>query len=269
MKNAKEIKDLVKEKYSAIVTQSKATNESSCCGSAGCGPENMDYTVFSDDYTQLKGYNEAADLGLGCGLPTEYAKIKKGDTVVDLGSGAGNDAFIARAETGERGRVIGIDMTDTMIEQARKNVTKIGFDNVEFIPGELENIPLDENIADVVVSNCVFNLVPDKLKAFEETHRILKPGGHFSISDVVIRGKLPDGLKNDAEMYAGCVAGALQQDKYLALIEQAGFKNIEVQKQKEVILPDEILKNYLSEKGLETYKNSGIGIFSITVLGKK
>ncbi len=269
MKNAEEIKNLVKEKYSAIAEQTKSSNESSCCGSTCCGPEDMDYTVFSDDYTQLDGYNEDADLGLGCGLPTEYAKIKKGDTVVDLGSGAGNDCFVARAETGQEGRVIGVDMTETMVEKARENAQKVGFDNVEFILGELESNPLPDNTADVAVSNCVFNLVPDKLKAFQETYRILKPGGHFSISDVVLRGELPEGLKNDAEMYAGCVAGALQQEEYLGIISKAGFTEVEVQKEKEVKLPDEILLNYLSEKGLETYKNSGIGIYSITVFGKK
>lgn len=269
MKNAEKIKNLVKEKYGAIALQSKEKNESSCCGSTCCGPENMDYTVFSDDYTQLKGYNEEADLGLGCGLPTEFAKIKKGDTVVDLGSGAGNDCFVARAETGPEGRVIGVDMTATMIDKARENAQKVGFDNVEFVLGELEANPLEDNTADVVVSNCVFNLVPDKLKAFQETHRILKPGGHFSISDVVLRGELPDGLKNDAEMYAGCVAGALQQPEYLDIIQKAGFREVTVQKEKEVKLPDEILLNYLSEKGLENYKKSNIGIYSITVLGKK
>ena len=270
MKTAKEIKALVKEKYSAIATQSKSTNQSSCCGATSCCDDaEMDYTVFANDYSNLKGYNKDADLGLGCGLPTEFAKIKAGDTVVDLGSGAGNDCFVARAEAGTTGRVIGIDMTETMIEKARKNAAKIGFDNVEFVLGELENIPLPENTADVVVSNCVFNLVPDKQQAFQETHRILKPEGHFSISDVVIRGELPDGLKNDAEMYAGCVAGALQQQEYLGIIEKAGFKNIEVQKEKEVVLPDEILRNYLSEKGLAAYKASGIGIYSITVYAEK
>ncbi|MCB0651916.1 MAG: arsenite methyltransferase [Saprospiraceae bacterium] len=269
MKNAKEIKDLVKEKYGAIATQTKVENESSCCGSTCCGPETMDYTIFSDDYTQLQGYNEDADLGLGCGLPTQYAKIKAGDTVVDLGSGAGNDCFIARAEAGATGRIIGIDMTETMIEKARANAAKVGFDNVEFILGELENIPLEDNTADVVVSNCVFNLVPDKLQAFRETHRILKPGGHFSISDVVLRGELPDGLKNDAEMYAGCVAGAVQQQEYLDIINRAGFSHVEVQKEKEINLPDEILKNYLTTEGFEKYKTSGIGIYSISVLGKK
>ena len=270
MKNAKEIKEMVKEKYSAIATQSKTTNETSCCGATSCcGTEEMDYTIFSNDYTEMKGYNKDADLGLGCGLPTEYAKIKKGDTVVDLGSGAGNDCFVARAETGETGRVIGIDMTETMIDKARINATKIGFENVEFILGELEDIPLEDNIVDVVVSNCVFNLVPSKEKAFQETYRILKKGGHFSVSDVVLRGDLPDGLKNDAEMYAGCVSGALQQEDYLATIKNAGFTNIQVQKEKEVIMPDEILRTYLSGKGLEAYKKSGIGIYSITVYAEK
>lgn len=264
------IKAMVKEKYSTIATQSKAEAIASCCGMIESnGNEDVDYSVFSDDYTQLEGYNEDADLGLGCGLPTEFAKIKEGNTVVDLGSGAGNDCFVARAEAGATGKVIGVDMTETMIALARKNVLKMGFNNVEFVLGELENIPLPDEVADVVVSNCVFNLVPSKSKAFSETHRILKTGGHFSISDVVIRGELPDGLKNDAEMYAGCVAGALQQDEYLNIIQKAGFKNIEVQKEKEVKLPEAVLKAYLSEEGLKTYRNSNIGIFSITVFAEK
>lgn len=270
LKNAETIKAMVKEKYSAIATQSKTQNATSCCGAtSSCGTGEVDYTIFANDYTSMEGYNKDADLGLGCGLPTEFAKIKKGDTVVDLGSGAGNDCFVARSEAGAEGKVIGVDMTETMIMQARKNVIKTGFNNVEFVLGELENIPLPEGTADVVVSNCVFNLVPNKSKAFQEMHRILKSGGHFSISDVVLRGELPDGLKNDAEMYAGCVAGALQQDEYIGIIKETGFKNIQIQKEKEVVLPDEILKNYLSDKGFEKYKNSNIGIYSITVFAEK
>lgn len=269
-KDAATIKAMVKEKYGSLATKSKEQNNASCCGMVSCcDNEESEVAIFANDYTGKEGYSKDADLGLGCGLPTEYAKIQKGDVVVDLGSGAGNDCFVARAETGETGKVIGIDMTETMIELANKNVAKLGFENVEFVLGELEDIPLEENTTDVVVSNCVFNLVPDKMKAFSETHRILKSGGHFSISDVVLRGELPDGLKNDAEMYAGCVAGALQQEEYLGIIEKAGFKNIQVQKEKEIILPEEVLKTYLSEKGLETYKNSNIGIYSITVFAEK
>lgn len=201
----------------------------SCCGvGASCyepgDTEKMiEFSVFADDYSNLKGYNEAADLGLGCGLPTEFAKIQKGQTVVDLGSGAGNDCFVARAETGETGQVIGLDFTPEMIDKARTNAKKLGFSNVRFIYGDIEAIPLEDNVADVVVSNCVMNLVPSKEKAYAETYRILKPGGHFSISDIVIEGELPEELKKAAEMYAGCVSGAIQKDDYLSIITKSGF----------------------------------------------
>ncbi len=268
MQNSNEIKEMVKEKYALIAKQSKKENETSCCGS-GCGCSTIDYSIMSDDYTSLEGYIAEADLGLGCGLPTEYANIKIGDTVVDLGSGAGNDAFIARSIVGEDGRVIGIDMTETMIERARKNAQKLKLENVEFRLGDIEHVPLSNNKADVVVSNCVLNLVPDKLKAFTEIYRILKPGGHFNISDIVLEGELPADLVKEAEMYAGCVAGAIQKNDYLALIRNAGFTNIVINKEKKIIVPDEILSNYLSEEQLKIYKESKTGIFSITVYADK
>lgn len=268
MQNSNEIKQMVKEKYSIIAKQSKTENETSCCGS-GCGCATIDYSIMSDDYTSLEGYIADADLGLGCGLPTEYANIKSGDTVVDLGSGAGNDAFIARNIVGADGRVIGIDMTETMIELARNNAQKLKFENVEFRLGDIENIPLSNNKADVVVSNCVLNLVPDKLKAFTEIYRILKPGGHFNISDIVLEGELPADLVKEAEMYAGCVAGAIQKNDYLAMIRNAGFTNIVINKEKKINVPDEILLNYLSEEQLQSYKESKTGIFSITVYADK
>lgn len=267
METSEKLKQLVKDKYSEIAAQSKDQNQSSCCGAGGCSTEV--YNIMSDDYTKLKGYNSDSDLGLGCGLPTEYALIKKGDTVVDLGSGAGNDCFVARAITGEQGKVIGIDFTDKMIEKARENADKLGFNNVEFRLGDIENIPLSENRADVVVSNCVLNLVPDKRKAFTEMFRILKKGGHFSVSDIVLEGVLPQGIQKAGEMYAGCVAGAIQKQEYLNIINQAGFSNVKVQKEKPIIIPDDILSGYLSAKGIEDYKKSGVGIFSITVYGEK
>ncbi len=267
MKNPEELKRLVREKYSQIAKQPKSVNEKSCCGAGACCE--VDYTIFSDDYSGLEGYNPDADLGLGCGLPTEFANIKPGDTVVDLGSGAGNDCFVARSLTGEHGKVIGIDMTEAMIEKARKNAEKLGFKNVQFRLGEIEDIPMGGNVADVVVSNCVLNLVPDKLRAFREIYRILKPGGHFSISDVVIKGDLPQSLKADAEMYAGCVAGAIQKDEYLAIIEKSGFENLTLQKEKAIQLPDELLSQYLKEEELEAYHQGAVGIYSITVYGRK
>ncbi|CAN5489468.1 arsenite methyltransferase [soil metagenome] len=261
------IKEIVKERYGAAAQQSKAQNESSCCGVGGCAT--VEYAVFAEDYSKLKGYNPDADLGLGCGLPTEFAQIKEGDTVVDLGSGAGNDCFVARAIVGERGKVIGIDMTEAMIEKARNNAETLGFNNVEFRFGEIENIPVAANRADVVVSNCVLNLVPDKLQAFKETFRILKQGGHFSISDVVIKGIFPQGLKSDAEMYAGCVSGAISKDEYIDIIREVGFKGVMVQKEREIKLPDYILKKYMSDEELENFKSSGTGIFSINVYAEK
>ena len=267
METSEKLKQLVKEKYSEIAAQSKDQNQSSCCGSGCCSTEV--YNIMSDDYTKLEGYNSDSDLGLGCGLPTEYALIKKGDTVVDLGSGAGNDCFVARAITGEQGKVIGIDFTDKMIEKARENADKLGFNNVEFRLGDIENIPLSENRADVVVSNCVLNLVPDKRKAFAEMFRILKSGGHFSVSDIVLEGVLPQGIQKAGEMYAGCVAGAIQKQEYLNIINQAGFSNVKVQKEKPIIIPDDILSGYLSAKEIQEYKNSGVNILSITVYGEK
>jgi arsenite methyltransferase len=225
-----QLKQLVKEKYGQIAEQSKTTNETSCCGASSCGT--IDYTVMADDYTQLKGYVATADLGLGCGLPTEFAQIKEGDTVIDLGSGAGNDAFVARSIVGE-------------------------------------NMPLAGNVADVVVSNCVLNLVPDKKQAFAETFRVLKKGGHFSVSDIVLVGDLPESLQKNAEMYAGCVSGAIQKMEYLSIIKEAGFSNIAIQKEKRITLPDEILKEYLSAEAIEDFKNGSTGIFSITVYAEK
>ena len=267
MNSNEEIKEMVKQKYAEIALQNQDTNASSCCGSGGCSTEV--YNIMTDDYEHLEGYNPDADLKLGCGLPTEFAKIKKGDYVVDLGSGAGNDCFVARAEAGESGKVVGIDFTPEMIEKARNNADKLGFNNVEFRLGDIENIPLMSNVADVVVSNCVMNLVPNKPKAFAEVQRILKPTGHFSISDIVLVGDLPEKIKNAAEMYAGCVASAIQMEDYLKIIENSGFKNITLQKKKPIIVPDDILKNYLNEEEIQQYKDSTTRIYSITVYAEK
>ena len=267
METNEQIKEMVKQKYSEIALQDKETNASSCCGAGGCSTEV--YNIMSEEYDELNGYNPDADLGLGCGLPTNFAKIKKGDTVVDLGSGAGNDCFIARAETGETGKVIGIDFTEAMIDKARNNAEKLGFNNVEFRQGDIEKIPMTANVADVVVSNCVMNLVPDKPKAFAEVYRILKPTGHFSISDIVLVGELPEKIKTAAEMYAGCVASAIQKDDYMKIIQDSGFKNLTLQKEKAIVVPDDILKNYLNDEEIEQYKNSETRIYSITVYGEK
>ena len=267
MQTNESLKELVKAKYSEIALQDKESNQSSCCGAGGCSTEV--YNIMTDDYSELKGYVADADLGLGCGLPTQFAKIKTGDVVVDLGSGAGNDCFVAREETGPTGKVIGIDFTPAMVEKARINAEKRGFHNVEFRQGDIEKMPITSNIADVIVSNCVLNLVPDKPAVFDEMMRVLKTGGHFSISDVVLVGQLPDQLRTDAEMYAGCVSGAIQMDDYLDMIAAAGFKNSVVQKKKAIVIPDDILSKYLDVKGLEEFKSGGTGIFSITVYAEK
>lgn len=264
MKSDDQIKQIVKEKYGEIAIK-QPQEGCGCCGTSKV----VDYSMFKDNYENLDGYVAEADLGLGCGLPTEFADIKKGDTVVDLGAGAGNDVFVARALTGESGKVIGIDMTQEMIDKANENKTKLGYENVEFKFGEIESLPLEDNEADVVVSNCVLNLVPNKNKAFEEIYRILKPGAHFCVSDIVLQGQLTEGLTKSAEMYAGCVAGALQKDDYLKSIENAGFTNIEIKKTKTIELPDELLKEYLSDSEVEEYKNNKVGIFSITVVATK
>ena len=267
MQTTDEIKKVVKEKYGEI-----AKSNSSCCGPTSCcGTDSKvdDYSIMKDDYTKLEGYVADADLGLGCGLPTEFAGIKKGDTVVDLGSGAGNDVFVARAIVGEEGKVIGLDFTQEMIDKANENKEKVGFANVEFKLGEIEDMPLDNDTADVIVSNCVLNLVPDKVKAFAEMYRVTKPGGHFCVSDIVLKGELPEGLQKSAAMYAGCVSGAIQQNEYLNIIEQAGFKNVEIKKSKVIELPDNVLKNYLSEEEINIFKENKIGILSITVVGYK
>ncbi len=267
METHEQVKEMVKQKYAEIALQDKASNESSCCGSGCCSTEV--YNIMTDDYTAVEGYNPDADLGLGCGLPTQFAKIKKGDVVIDLGSGAGNDAFIARHETGEIGKVIGIDFTPAMIERARQNNEIRGFNNVEFRQGDVEKMPVTANTADVIVSNCVLNLVPNKNGVIKEIYRVLKPGGHFSISDIVLEGELPKQIKEAAEMYAGCVAGAIQKQVYLEMIKANGFENITVQKDKAIIIPGDILSNYLSGEEIENFKLSGTGIRSITVYAEK
>lgn len=267
MPGADELKNLVQQKYSEIALQDKTTNQASCCGAGGCSTEV--YNIMSDDYGQLQGYHAGADLGLGCGLPTQFAHIKKGDTVIDLGSGAGNDCFVARAETGETGKVIGIDFTPAMVEKARHNAEQLGYNNVEFRLGDIENMPVTAAVADVVVSNCVLNLVPGKDQVFKEIFRVLKPGGHFCIADIVLEGDLPAAIRQAAELYAGCVAGAIQKKTYLELIAQNGFAGITVQREKRIVVPDDILQHYLSADEIATFHQSGTGIYSITVFARK
>ena len=265
---AQDIKQVVKEKYGAIANQSLLMNQSSCCGtSCGCGE--LEFSMIGEEYQQMEGYLPDADLGLGCGIPTQFADIKTGDHVLDLGSGAGNDCFVARAIVGDTGKVTGLDFTDAMITKAKENAKKIGLTNVEFIQGDIEEMPLPDQAYDVVVSNCVLNLVPDKNKAFAQIMRVLKPGGHFCVSDVVMKGELPEKLQKDAEMYVGCVAGAIPLDQYIDIINVQGFNHITIHKLKAISIPTEVLENYLSKAEMEGFKNGDTGIFSITVSGYK
>lgn len=267
MKSNEELKEIVRQKYSEIALQDKETNMSSCCGAGGCSTEV--YNIMSDSYEALEGYNPDADLGLGCGLPTEFALISAGNVVLDLGSGAGNDAFVARSIAGPSGKVIGVDFTEAMVNKARLNAEKLNFHNVEFRQGDIEQLPVSNDTIDVVISNCVLNLVPDKAKAFAEMYRVMKKGGHFSVSDVVTTGILPEGIQNAAEMYAGCVAGAIEKSKYIQLLEEAGFTNIKIQKDKAIVIPDDIIVNYLDAGQAAAYRSNDEIIRSITVYGEK
>jgi len=259
-----DLKLIVKEKYGSIASQSTTVNNGcSCCDTK------YEFSKINDEYIDVKGYNPDADLKLGCGIPTKYARIQNGDSVLDLGSGAGNDCFVARSVVGETGMVTGLDFSEEMLKKANVNLEKSGYENMKFVYGDIDNMPLDDNSFDVVISNCVLNLVPDKEKAFTEIFRVLKPGGHFCISDVVISGTLPEELKNAAEMYAGCVAGALRKDDYLEIIKKQGFAEIKVETQKPTPLPIDVLRNYLTDNEIAEFDNSGTGIFSITVTAKK
>jgi SAM-dependent methyltransferase len=288
-KESQRLKELVREKYAQIAREAPKPGDppalrtsSPCCSPAAspccCAPaaEPSASTYYSEDvagikeaYGKLDGHMDEADLGLGCGLPTEHAGLAPGQTVVDLGSGAGNDVFIARSVVGDTGRVIGIDMTPEMIGKARANAERRGFKNVEFRLGDIEALPVDAAAADVVVSNCVLNLVPDKRLAFAEIFRILKPGGRFCVSDIVLRGELPAKLQEVAELYVGCVAGALDAEEYLAIIHDMGFTGIDIKVAKRLDLPDEYILKHIGAEELAAYRASGAAVLSITVVGTR
>ncbi len=263
-----DIKGLVKDKYGRIATETTKPASSGCCGPKGCC-DALEFSMIGDEYKNVKGYNPDADLGLGCGLPTQYAGIKPGDHVLDLGSGAGNDCFVARAIVGAEGWVTGLDFTEAMVSKATSNAQKLGYENLTFVLGDIEHMPLPDEAFDVVISNCVLNLVPDKRKAFAEVWRVLKPGGHFCVSDVVLVGTLPEGLANAAELYVGCVAGALQQEQYLDIIRGQGFVDVTVHKQKAISIPEEVLNRYVSPAEKTVLADGAHGIFSITVTAFK
>jgi SAM-dependent methyltransferase len=255
-----EIKATVRERYGAIATA--PTAGCGCCGDSGAN-------LIGDMYEDVAGHIAEADLGLGCGLPTRHAGIKEGDTVLDLGAGAGNDAFVARALVGERGRVIGVDMTAPMVDRARATAKKLGYANVEFRLGELEALQVADASIDVAISNCVLNLVPNKAGAFAEIYRVLRPGAHFCISDIVASGLLPEAIRGAAELHVGCVAGAMEQDGYLALIRAAGFSEVRIAQSRTIELPDSLLSQHLDAEQLAAFRASDARLLSVTVLGTK
>jgi arsenite methyltransferase len=263
MKDADTLKKIVRDKYADIAVAPKSNS----CGC--CSDKELDYSIMSLDYTHKDGYVADADLKLGCGIPTDHAGIKPGDVVLDLGAGAGNDVFVARSIVGEKGAVTGLDFTDEMLEKAHRNNEKMGFKNVDFVKGDIEQIPLSDDTFDVVISNCVLNLVPDKQKAYGEINRVLKPGGHFCISDIVLKGELPDDMRDAAALYAGCVSGALQKEDYLAIVKAGGYSSVEVKDERINDVPDEYLRESVSQETIDKYRKSGAGIFSITVVGTK
>lgn len=266
--NSKDLKLAVQKKYGEIANAVDGPDAQGCgCGASCCS--GSDYTAFNDSYDTLQGYNPDADLGLGCGIPTDFAGLKPGDRVLDLGSGAGNDCFVARAIVGETGHVSGLDFTEEMVAKAQRNLTKLGYTNVDFIRGDIEKMPLPDNQYDVILSNCVLNLVPDKQQAFSEIMRVLKPGGHFCVSDVVLKGDLPEQMRTDAELYVGCVSGAVEMDEYIRIIGGQNFKDITVHKEKQITLPETLFAGFTDSSEILEYKTGSKGVFSITVTGYK
>jgi len=263
-----QLRETVRRKYAEIASNKPGAGCSTSC----CGPESHaggDYSMIGDAYAGVAGYLAEADLGLGCGLPVEYAGLERGQTVLDLGSGAGLDAFVARRAVGDRGHVIGVDMTAEMISRARQNAQESGFDNVEFRLGEIEHLPVLSDSIDVVVSNCVLNLVPDKAQAFAEIFRVLKPGGHFCISDVVASRELPQWVKGIAEAYAGCVSGAIAKKDYLELIGASGFDRAMVVAERRIEVPAELLARSLTGQQRAEAERTDLHVMSITVTAFK
>ena len=258
MDTAGDTKDFVRRRYASIATGKPLPVSASCCASTELS------SFVEQGYPEMEGYASEADLSLGCGIPTAHAGLRAGETVLDLGSGAGNDVFIAARAVGPAGRVIGVDMTPEMIAKARANAEKLGAGNVDFRLGEIEDLPVESGTVDVVISNCVVNLVPDKTKAFSEIHRVLKPGGRFSVSDIVLDGELPEPVRRSAELWAGCVSGALPREEYLGIVRRAGF-DVAVEKEREIVIPEEIVAAALAGTVLE----KPVRILSITVAARK
>lgn len=267
------MKDFVKKLYGAIA---KGKNKS-CCGdvkpSCGCKSSNVSEKI---GYTkeELDAIPEGADMGLGCGNPIAFASLKEGEVVVDLGSGGGIDVFLAAKKVGPAGRAIGIDMTEEMLEKATKNAEKAGLKNVEFKLGDIEHIPLDNAVADCIISNCVINLAEDKQKVFNEAFRVLKPGGRLMVSDMVLLRDLPDEMLKSAEMYAGCISGALRKEDYLGKISSAGFKDIDIVKEDavqilEYIGSDKVISDIVHNMSEEEIEIINTAVVSLKISAKK
>ncbi|MDZ7692286.1 MAG: methyltransferase domain-containing protein [Balneolaceae bacterium] len=262
-----ELKQLVKEKYNKISEQPLNFNASSCCGSGEASDKV--YNIMTDDYSSVEGYNKDADLDSDVDCPPSSPASMMAIQSLTWAPAPATTVLWRGTRPARTAKCSACDFAESMIAKARKNAEKLGYNNVEFRHGDIEDMPVSKDLADVIVSNCVLNLVPNKQKVFSEIFRVLKPGGHFSISDIVLVGDLPEALREDAEMYAGCVAGAIQKQEYLGYIEDCGFENITIQKEKPIVIPDEILKKYLSGEEIEEFNNGSTGIYSITVFAQK
>lgn len=271
----KKIKRSVQDRYAQI-----ANRKSSCCGSTAvcCGgstsPEDISKNIgYTEE--QIQSVPEDANLGLGCGNPTALASLKKGEIVLDLGSGAGFDCFLAANKVGKNGKVIGVDMTPAMIKKAKENAEKNGYTNVEFRHGEIEELPVSDNSVDVIISNCVINLSPDKKRVFQEAFRVLKPGGRIIVSDIVLHKELPDFLKDSVEAYVGCISGASLKNEYLKFIKEAGFKEVTVTDETsfpiELMINDPTVQAIIKKASItrDELQKVGSDVISIKVTGKK
>jgi len=253
MKDVKEkkIKEFVKERYGKI-----AKSGESCCPSCECGPSPVELgKKIGYSEKDLENVPEASNMGLGCGNPVALASLKEGETVLDLGSGGGIDVYLAAKKVGFKGKVIGVDMTEEMIHRARAAAAKYGYTNVEFRLGEIESLPIEYNSVDVVISNCVINLSPDKERVFREAYRVLKPGGRIMISDLVTEGRLPEEIKKSFDAWAGCIAGALEKNEYLDAIRKAGFKDVRIASESSYDIDvSKELKGKITSVKVEAYK---------------
>jgi len=257
MENEK-IKEHVKRRYGEIAKTECSSCSSSCCSSSSCGPPPR-YIAWKLGYSpdDIESVPEASVLGLGCGNPVALASLKEGETVLDLGSGGGIDVFLASKKVGPTGKVIGVDMTEEMLKRAKATASKHGYMNVEFRLGEIEALPVKDESVDVVISNCVINLAPDKLKVFQEAYRVLKPNGRLMVSDLVTEGELPENVRNSFDAWAGCIAGALEKGDYLEKIKQAGFQNVKVVSQKPYTIEvSPVVRGKIVSIQVEAHKNS-------------